>query len=51
VDLATLPVLPNLTANLDNDFEYISTGDCLPGESSEIFQKIEEDLAKQLKVD
>lgn len=50
VELATLPVLPSVSASLDDSYEYVSPGDCLPGESDEIFQKLDEDLKKQLKV-
>jgi coiled-coil and C2 domain-containing protein 1 len=50
VDLATLPVLPSVSASLDDSYEYVTPGDCLPGESDEIFQKLDEDLKKQLKV-
>ena len=53
VDLATLPVSPSAAASLENsasEFEYVTTDDCTPGGSGEIYEKLEEDLTKQIKV-
>lgn len=50
VDLATLPVPPSAAATLEADFEYVTPDDCTPGGSGEIYDKLEEDLTKQIKV-
>ncbi|KAF4526724.1 hypothetical protein B566_EDAN015756 [Ephemera danica] len=52
VDFTTLPVSPSAAEALESagDFEYVTPDDCDPGGCGEIYDKLEEDLAKQIKL-
>jgi hypothetical protein len=45
-----VPVPPGTKVVLESDFDIITVDDCIPGSDAEIFDKLEEDLLKQVKV-
>lgn len=49
VDMSTLPLPPDEKATLlETDFDFVTTEDCIPGSVSEVYEKLEEDLKKQV---
>ncbi|XP_034237367.1 coiled-coil and C2 domain-containing protein 1-like isoform X2 [Thrips palmi] len=49
VDLKTLPVPPKAKVELEADFDIISTEDCVAGTDDEIYEKLVQDLQKQVQ--
>merc|ERR1712012_1010772 len=51
VDIATLPVPPQLQVKTDMDFEIVSREECsVVGDREEMFSKLEQDLISQVKM-
>ncbi|KAG8228410.1 hypothetical protein J437_LFUL003883, partial [Ladona fulva] len=49
VDMSTLPLPPEeKTALLETDFDFVTSEDCIPGSVSEVYEKLEENLLKQI---
>ncbi|XP_071449417.1 coiled-coil and C2 domain-containing protein 1-like [Hetaerina americana] len=49
VDMETLPLPPEeKAALLETDFDFVSVEDCTPGSIAEIYERLEEDLSKQV---
>ncbi|KAE8737866.1 hypothetical protein FOCC_FOCC016661 [Frankliniella occidentalis] len=49
VDLKTLPVPPNAKVELESDFDVIAAEDCVAGTDDEIYEKLVQDLQKQVQ--
>ncbi|XP_046399222.1 coiled-coil and C2 domain-containing protein 1-like isoform X2 [Ischnura elegans] len=49
VDMDTLPLPPEeKAALLETDFDFVSVEECIPGSIAEIYERLEEDLSKQV---
>ncbi|KAK3927267.1 Coiled-coil and C2 domain-containing protein 1-like [Frankliniella fusca] len=49
VDLKTLPVPPNAKIELEAEFDIIAVEDCVAGSDDEIYEKLLQDLQKQVQ--
>lgn len=48
--MCQVPIAPSAKESLESDFDIVDVDDCIPGNDTEIFDKLEEDLLKQAKV-
>lgn len=45
-----MPVPPNAKLELEADFDIIAAEDCVPGTDDEVYEKLLDDLKKQIQV-